>query len=79
MIVTPDIAHKRKKRAGRNEHRKAIADDEERCCDAERSEQKHRRRDHDPSHESGQQPREDRFCFAHDVAELTRRFRGTSL
>ena len=74
MIVTPDLAHERKKRTRRNEHRKAIADDEERCRDAERSEQKHRRRHHDCGHESGQQPGENRFCFAHDVADLTPAF-----
>ena len=65
MIVTPDLAHERKKRTRRNEHGKAIADDHERCRDAERREQQHRRCHHDCGHESGQQPGENRFCFAH--------------
>ena len=39
MIVAADLAHERKKRPRRNEHRKAIADDDERCGHAECREQ----------------------------------------
>ena len=39
MIVTADLAHKGKKRTGRDENRKAIADDRERCRHAQHSEQ----------------------------------------
>ena len=39
MIVTSDLAHERKKRTRRNEDRKAIADDDERCGHAECREQ----------------------------------------
>ena len=50
MIVAADLAHERKERSRRNEHRKAITDNYERCSHAQRSEQQHRGRHYGPSH-----------------------------
>jgi hypothetical protein len=66
MIVTADLAHKRKKWTRREENRKAIANDDEGCRDSERCEQQHRSRHHNRGDQSGEQPGRDCFRSAHD-------------
>ena len=53
MVVTADLAHKEKKRTGRDENRKAITDDHERCSHAEHSEQQHCCCHHNSGEQSG--------------------------
>ena len=53
MVVTADLAHKGKKRTGRDENRKAITDDHKRCGHAQHSEQQHRCCHHNSGEQSG--------------------------
>ena len=80
MIVTSDLAHERKKRTRRNEHGKAIADDDERCRDAERSEQQHRRRHHECQPRIRRATRREiAFVLLTMLPILPRRFSATSV